>query len=317
MALENIGFYTLSDNRVKQVSEVSPMWRTELILTDKCNFNCGYCRHNEHGELTLQQAVSTILHWSETGLKNIRFSGGEPTLYKDLPLLVQMSNMLGCEHIAISTNGSAKLSLYKRLIELGVNDFSISLDACCASNGDMMAGRTGVWETIVSNIEELSKLTYVTVGVVLTDTNSSEVNDIIEFADAKGVSDIRVISAAQYNINPTINVSADILERHPILDYRYNNLNSGRSVRGLTESDNHRCPLIIDDSAVSGIYHYPCIIYMREGGNPIGEVGSNMRADRIKWARQHDTHEDPICKGNCLDVCIDYNNKYTRIRSSD
>ena len=47
----------------------------------------------------------------------------------------------GCvKRIAISTNGSAPMKCYTRLIEAGVNDFSISLDACCASTGDAIAG---------------------------------------------------------------------------------------------------------------------------------------------------------------------------------
>jgi hypothetical protein len=31
--------------------------------------------------------------------------------------------------------------------------------------------------------------------------------------------------------------------------------------------------------AVNHGKHYPCIIYMREMGKPIGDVGPNMRAD--------------------------------------
>jgi len=55
--------------------------------------------------------------------------------------------------------------------------------------------------------------------------------------------------------------------------------------------------------------HYPCIIYLREWGDPIGELGAQTRIDRLRWAQEHDTHEDPICRKNCLDVCVDYNNK--------
>jgi hypothetical protein len=44
MKLEDIGFYTLSDNRALNVSAWSPMIRCELVLTDRCNFRCPYCR---------------------------------------------------------------------------------------------------------------------------------------------------------------------------------------------------------------------------------------------------------------------------------
>ena len=42
--LDDIGFYTLTEDRVLQLGPRSPMWRTELIVTDRCNFKCPYCR---------------------------------------------------------------------------------------------------------------------------------------------------------------------------------------------------------------------------------------------------------------------------------
>ena len=58
-------------------------------------------------------------------------------LYKWLPELVSHAADVGVEKIAISTNGSASLRRYEDLIARGVNDFSISLDACCGSFGSM------------------------------------------------------------------------------------------------------------------------------------------------------------------------------------
>ena len=46
MKLENIGFYTLSDERAKNSSATSPLMRNELIITSLCNFKCLYCREN-------------------------------------------------------------------------------------------------------------------------------------------------------------------------------------------------------------------------------------------------------------------------------
>ena len=62
--------------------------------------------------------------------------------------------------------------------------------------------------------------------------------------------------------------------------------------------------------AVMGKYHYPCIIYMREGGKPIGVVGPDMRSERGVWASMHNSLDDPIYNTNCLDVCVEYNNKF-------
>jgi hypothetical protein len=66
----------------------------------------------------------------------------------------------------------------------------------------------------------------------------------------------------------------------------------------------------MDDMAVAQGYHFPCIIHLREGGDPIGPLDKrDVRADRLKWLTEHDSYADPICRKNCLDVCIAYNNK--------
>lgn len=316
--LENIGFYTLTDERAYNTSVDSRMMRCELILTDACNFKCPYCRGLRSdcaGTISLDRAKEIVDYWTKDNLKSIRLSGGEPTVWKPLVELVKYIKSKNVENIAISTNGSASIELYMDLINAGINDFSISLDACCSDFGDKMAGGiAGVWEKVIDNIRKISKFTYVTVGVVVTEETISELNKTINFASDLGVSDIRIISAAQYNSLLEVAKSVDekVYEKYPILKYRINNINNNRNVRGIQQTDSHRCGLVLDDMAIAGDYHFPCIIYMREGGDPIGSVGPNMREERKKWMDKHDTHCDPICQKNCLDVCIDYNNKYCR-----
>lgn len=46
--LENIGFYTLSEERCKKADETTAISRLEILITDACNFNCPYCRGTVH-----------------------------------------------------------------------------------------------------------------------------------------------------------------------------------------------------------------------------------------------------------------------------
>lgn len=312
MMLEEIGFYTLSDKRAINTSAFSPMWRCEMILTHQCNFSCVYCRGLRNdciGDMPLERAIWVLNRWADDGLKNLRFSGGEPMLYPHLSRLVSHANSVSVERIAISTNGSFPLPAYMNLVELGVNDFSISLDACCASMAEVQANAKGFWNTLTVNIRELSQVTYVTVGVVLTDDTVSDTADIVSFAHDLGVDDIRIISAAQWNSLLVVrNIPENILDVHPILRYRVGNMLAGRNVRGIQETDAHKCWLMQDDSIVAGRWHFPCVIYFREQGDPVGHICDTMREDRIRWLNSHDTFNDPICRRNCLDVCIDYNN---------
>jgi molybdenum cofactor biosynthesis enzyme MoaA len=253
-------------------------------------------------------------NWASQGLKNVRFSGGEPMLYPNLKLLVEEAREMGIERVALSTNGSFHLRRYMELVEAGVNDFSISLDACCAADCSKMAGGDDsdiLWGILTHNIRELSKVTYVTVGVVLTDDNVAQMQGIVEYAHSLGVSDIRIIPAAQEGnmIAGVEDIPQAILDAHPILAYRVANILSGKPVRSIQEYDSKRCYIPVDDSVVAGDNHFACVIYLREQGDPIGQVGPNMRQERIEWSEEHDAFNDPICRKNCLDVCVEHNNK--------
>lgn len=323
MKLEDIGFYTLEDERAKNTSTKSPIWRNELIITSVCNFNCPYCRgtdiNGEKGHMPLKDILHVIDLWSKHDIQNIRLSGGEPTLHPNIKEIVKYIKEVckDIKHIAISTNGYSDIKLYKELISLGVNDYSISLDACCSSVGDMMSGGVkGSWNMVVQNIKELSKITYITVGMVFDEKNKHEIKKSIEFASSLGVSDIRVITAAQFNdfsVFKNIDINEEILSKHPILKYRFNHFKNNIDVRGITEKDCHTCHLMQDDFIIKGDYQYQCVIHMREHGTPIGNIKNKtmdqIRQERIEFMNKTNTYKNKICRENCLDVCIDYNNK--------
>jgi molybdenum cofactor biosynthesis enzyme MoaA len=254
------------------------------------------------------QAAYVVTQWQSHGLRNIRFSGGEPTLYRGLVELVSLAAK-SCERIAISTNGTAHRDLYDELVHRGANDFSVSLDACCSALCDKMTGRIGMLDKILDNIRHLSSHTYVTAGIVLTPENEGEVEYTVAVARELGVKDIRIIPSAQWK--PELNMAVDVDIGYPILHYRMENVRKGRPVRGLKATDSARCWLALDDMAVVGEDHYPCIIYLREQGRPIGRFTTeeNVRRERAEWVYAHNCHDDPICRANCLDVCVDYNNK--------
>lgn len=318
MRLEDIGFYTLSDARVRGVSATSPMWRGEIVLLDDCNFRCPYCRGLRDdcaGTMPVDKAKRVLDLWAKDGLRNVRFSGGEPTLHPDIGAIVAHAKALGVGRIAISTNGSGPPELYGKLVSLGANDFSVSLDACCSSVGHKMCGGVaGAWERAVDNIRRLAKLTYVTVGMVFTPENMPMARESIVFAHSLGVADIRIISSAQYDGDVAVDLPDEVVLAHPILRYRVHNSRIGIPLRGISECDYHRCPLVLDDSAIAGDFHFPCIIYLREQGDPIGRIGPDMRHERIEWFEKHNCLMDPICKKNCLDVCVAHSNKFEKLR---
>jgi sulfatase maturation enzyme AslB (radical SAM superfamily) len=309
----SIGFYTLSDARCRRVATESPrLSRCEILLGARCNFRCPYCRHVGGPDASFASVRSTVRHWINDGLSAVRFSGGEPTLWEGLPEIVEWAAK-SIQHVAISTNGSAPWTVYERLLSAGANDFSVSLDACCAADGRVMAGIDGAWETVVENIRRLAANTYVTIGTVLTEKNEAHTVEIIRFAESLGVADIRPIPAAQQG-NRIIAGDLPTSKPFPILRWRWDRLRRGLPVRGIGAADTGKCFLALDDMAVMGDKHYPCTIHMREGGNAIGNVGPSMREERRTWFEQHDSHEDPICSRDCLDFCVAHNNRCSEFK---
>lgn len=317
--LEAMGFHTLTDRRCAKASADSALGRCVLVLTDRCNFACPYCRKFGGGDLPFDDAARCIEWWAEEGLKALVLTGGEPTLHAGLPRLVSLAARLGLPRICVATNGSADPGLYLDLIDRGVDEFSISLDSSEAGLGDLMAGGIpGAWRGVVATIALLSPRTRVTVGAVLDPENLASAREIVALADSLGVADIRLNPAAQFSRRlPVQDWDRGFLERHPTFAWRAAVTAAGGAVRGLEADDPHRCHIVLDEMTAREGEHYPCFVYMREGGRPIGRMGLSVRKDRERWSTSHDPFEDRICRSNCPDICRTYNRRFELLRASE
>ena len=59
MKLEQIGFYTLTEERCAHASSCSPLSRCEIVLSARCNFKCPYCRHVGGRDMSYEQVCRT------------------------------------------------------------------------------------------------------------------------------------------------------------------------------------------------------------------------------------------------------------------
>lgn len=97
------------------------------VFTGGCNFLCPFC-HNSALVLSYNNlpeiAEEEVLSYLEkrTGvLDGVCVSGGEPTLYKDLPLFIEKIKNLGYK-VKLDTNGT-NLNMIKTLISNGLVDY--------------------------------------------------------------------------------------------------------------------------------------------------------------------------------------------------
>ena len=79
-----------------------------VSITERCNLRCVYCMP-EHGVelseklLTLEERKRLINIFSRLGVNKLRFTGGEPTINKQLEELITHSRRYSLEYIRIKS----------------------------------------------------------------------------------------------------------------------------------------------------------------------------------------------------------------------
>jgi molybdenum cofactor biosynthesis enzyme MoaA len=79
--------------------------------------------------LTLEERQRTLSLFSSLGMTKLRFTGGEPTISKQLlPLIEYSKNISTIKSIGITTNGITLASNIDNYINAGLTNVNISLD---------------------------------------------------------------------------------------------------------------------------------------------------------------------------------------------
>jgi len=171
-----------------------------ISLINTCNLACTYCSfgNGETGENHLDgkrrvltpkelMLVITKLH-SRLNLKTIRFTGGEPLLYKELPALIKETRELGITDLNLTTNG---LLLHKRVPALkaaGLTAINVSLDATDAATYFMMGRKQGLNQTLKGIDAALDTGIAIKINsVIMKDLNHDQVIPLLKYAASKQI----------------------------------------------------------------------------------------------------------------------------------
>ena len=108
-----------------------------ISVTDKCNFSCTYCMPAEGLEwlgrdeiLTFEEIARLVGVLARLGVDEVRLTGGEPLIRRDLPTLVGMlSAIAGVRDLSLTTNGVLLDRLAGPLVEAGLQRLNVSLDS--------------------------------------------------------------------------------------------------------------------------------------------------------------------------------------------
>ena len=108
-----------------------------VSVTDRCNFRCQYCMPAEglpwleRAEiLTFEEIARLVALLAAMGVGDVRLTGGEPLVRRDLPRLVEMIAAIpGVRDLSLTTNGYALERHAQALVQAGVNRFNVSVDS--------------------------------------------------------------------------------------------------------------------------------------------------------------------------------------------
>jgi cyclic pyranopterin phosphate synthase len=123
------------------VEQLRDSWGREIkslrvSVTDKCNFRCRYCMPAEGLEwlpreevLSFEEITRLVRVMAAIGVSEVRLTGGEPLVRRDLPELVRMvAAAPGVDDLSLTTNGVLLDRLAKPLVEAGLRRVNVSLD---------------------------------------------------------------------------------------------------------------------------------------------------------------------------------------------
>ncbi|GAB3146420.1 GTP 3',8-cyclase MoaA [Microbispora hainanensis] len=108
-----------------------------VSLTDRCNLRCSYCMPPEGLDwlpkpelLTGEEIVRLVTIGVERlGIREVRFTGGEPLLRRELPEIVAATAALRPRpQVSLTTNGIGLARLAEPLAQAGLDRVNVSLD---------------------------------------------------------------------------------------------------------------------------------------------------------------------------------------------
>jgi GTP 3',8-cyclase len=108
-----------------------------VSVTDKCNFRCRYCMPAEGLEwldreevLSFEEIARLVRVLARMGVEEVRLTGGEPLVRRDLPVLVEMlGGTPGVQDLSLTTNGVLLDRFTAPLVEAGLRRLNVSLDS--------------------------------------------------------------------------------------------------------------------------------------------------------------------------------------------
>ena len=168
-----------------------PLRSLRVSVTDRCNLRCDYCMPQDEYVwlprqelLTFEEIARLVEVFTSMGVEDVRLTGGEPLLRRDLPQLVRMlAANPRIRDLALTTNGVLFAEQGEALRAAGLHRVTISLDTLRPERFSALAGRD-MHADVLAGIAAARSLGFPKLKldtVVLRGANDDELADLIEY----------------------------------------------------------------------------------------------------------------------------------------
>lgn len=167
-----------------------------ISITDKCQFRCTYCMPAEglpwlkKDEILSYEEITRIARVAvDIGIEQIRLTGGEPLVRRDVPELVrQLRQIEGLHSLSLTTNGVLLKQQAGPLAEAGLTRINVSVDSLLREKFAQLT-RRDQFQRVLEGLEELEKYPSIhpikVNAVAMRDFSEEEVLDFVKLARRK------------------------------------------------------------------------------------------------------------------------------------
>ena len=170
-----------------------PVKMADIKMGNSCNNSCKFCVRRKKGEVvpnkTGAQVIKNLIE-ARRECQGVVFTGGEPSIRKDLFELISYARRLGYERILVQSNG--RMFSYKdfcqRAIEAGVNEFELAIHGHIPQLHDYLTSAEGSFYQVVNAIKNIKSLGVpVFTNTVITKSNYRHLDQIARLLVDLGV----------------------------------------------------------------------------------------------------------------------------------
>lgn len=317
--------------------------RLTLFCTYRCNLRCVYCKTTrvnqqqaypaKDREFDTARFARLLAALSDRPLQHVHFTGGEATIVPDLPHMVAMANRLGVL-CSTTSNGMAKAEVYELLVDAGLSEIRISLDCHDPNEFNRIVRRPGAYRQVIDNVKRLARLRdqnrgrpFLILNMCVGRGTRRRLAEFVRTSLDLGPDDIKLIPVVQARNglgdfpekDEVAGAIEDLLapfpfDAFPLLRYKLQGVFAPESL-GLKDLASRQlmkhCFIPLTERTLDTTYYYPCSVYLREGGKPLGRIDEDdLETQQRKIAAfvaGQDCIDDLICREYCISCCKRFN----------